>query len=79
MIIDYLRGKYAEKQYQKIDFFKKGGMGEIYSAFDVNENKRRAIKIIPVENDDEYNLLKTEFDLSQDLIHKNIFKNSLPK
>lgn len=74
MRIDYLRGIYAEKQYQKIDFFKKGGMGEIYSAFDVNENKRRAIKIIPVENDDEYNLLKTEFDLSQDLIHKNILK-----
>jgi len=72
MNIESLKGPKASKQYKDINFFRKGGMGEIYTAIDSDNNFDKAIKIIPIENDNEYNLLISEFELSITLKHKNI-------
>jgi len=70
----FLKGPDSDKQYKDVIFYRKGGMGEIYSAYDTLNKNKVAIKIIPVDNRDEYNLLKTEFDISQSLTHKNILR-----
>lgn len=72
MNISSLKGTKSDSQYQKINFFKKGGMGEIYSAVDTKDNSKKAIKIVPVENADEHKLLISEFELASSLKHKNI-------
>ena len=72
MILKELRGPTSEKQYQDIDFYIKGGMGEIYTAIEQKTKTKKALKILPIDNQEEYNLLKTEFDISISLKHKNI-------
>ena len=72
MNIEFLKGLKSDNQYQKIDFFKKGGMGEIYTATDTDIKSKKAIKIVPIENDEEYKLLISEFEVSSSLNHKNI-------
>lgn len=72
MNIKSLKGPKGDKQYTEIDFYKKGGMGEIYTATDSIAKEKKAIKIIPVENDDEYKLLVSEFKIATSLKHNNI-------
>ncbi|HEY5592799.1 MAG TPA: serine/threonine-protein kinase [Paludibacter sp.] len=72
MKIEFLKGSESVSQYQDIDFYRKGGMGEIYTATDTSTNQKKAIKLIPVNDDEEYQLLKTEFEISESLNHKNI-------
>lgn len=72
MTVENLKGLNQENQYQNIIFFRKGGMGEIYTSDDVISNEKKAIKIVPIENEEEYNLLKSEFDVAISLNHKNI-------
>lgn len=72
MNIEHLRGHKANNQYQKIDFFRKGGMGEIYTATDMISGSKKAIKIVPIENEEEFKLLNSEFELASSLKHKNI-------
>jgi eukaryotic-like serine/threonine-protein kinase len=72
MTLDYFKGTKSDNQYQNIDFYRKGGMGEVYSAIDIISNQKKAIKLIPIGNKEEYDLLKTEFDISVSLKHKNI-------
>jgi len=74
MRIDFLKGPKSDKQYHDIDFYRKGGMGEVYSSIDTSSTQKKAIKIIPLGNKEEYELLKTEFDISLSLKHKNIIK-----
>ena len=72
MNIKALKGETTDRQYQKIQFFRKGGMGEIYSAIDTVSGIKKAIKIVPIENDDELALLKSEFEIAKELKHENI-------
>lgn len=72
MNIKSLKGPKGDKQYIEIDFFRKGGMGEIYTANDSTNNSKKAIKIVPIENDEEYKLLVSEFEVAASLNHKNI-------
>lgn len=72
MKIETLKGPKGDKQYTEIDFYRKGGMGEIYTANDSIDETKKAIKIVPVEDNDEYKLLISEFKLAASLKHKNI-------
>ncbi|GAB3011266.1 hypothetical protein GCM10027284_33200 [Cyclobacterium sediminis] len=72
MKIETLKGPKGDKQYTEIDFYRKGGMGEIYTATDIIEATKKAIKIVPVENNEEHKLLISEFKLATSLNHKNI-------
>ncbi len=72
MQITTLKGPEAENQYQEIAFYRRGGMGEIYTARDSKSNLKKAIKIVPIENDNEYKLLISEFETATFLKHKNI-------
>lgn len=72
MKIENLKGPKGDKQYTEIDFYRKGGMGEIYTADDTIEATKKAIKIVPIENNQEYKLLISEFKLATSLNHKNI-------
>lgn len=72
MNIESLPGKILQNQYLEIDFFKRGGMGEIYKCVDSINNEIRALKLISVENDEEYSLLKSEFEITYSLSHKNV-------
>ncbi|SCY17423.1 Serine/threonine protein kinase [Flavobacterium anhuiense] len=74
MNIQSLKGPKEDNQYIEIDFFRKGGMGEIYTANDANNNSKKAIKIVPIENDEEYKLLLSEFEVATSLSHKNIIQ-----
>ena len=74
MNLKSLKGPISDSQYQEINFFRKGGMGEIYSTIDLEAGIKKAIKIVPIQNDEEYGLLKTEFDISMSLRHKNVIK-----
>lgn len=66
-----LEGPSSPEQYSNIRFFKKGGMGEIYQAFDTFNNIDVAIKFIPISNDQE-ELLFREVAVSPDLVSRNI-------
>lgn len=72
MNIKTLKGPKNDNQYTEIDFFRKGGMGEIYTAKDTINNTKKAIKVVPIENDEEYKLLVSEFEVATSLNHKNI-------
>ncbi len=72
MNIQTLKGTKSDKQYQDINFFRRGGMGEIYSSLDNESGLKKAIKIVPVGNDEEYALLKSEFEIAESLKHQNI-------
>ncbi|HLO52788.1 MAG TPA: serine/threonine-protein kinase [Saprospiraceae bacterium] len=72
MNIESLKGQIKEDQYKEVHFFRKGGMGEIYSAIDTETGLKKAIKVVPVENEEEFGLLKSEFEISKELVHKNI-------
>lgn len=61
-----------EVRYDSFTFFKKGGMGEIYKGKDVKTGDDIVLKLVLVESPDEEYLLKTEFDVSMKLKHKNI-------
>jgi eukaryotic-like serine/threonine-protein kinase len=75
MLLSYLKGPNSDKQYQNISFFRRGGMGEVYTSLDTYNNEIKAIKLIPVEDDSEYKLLKTEFEIAISLKHKNIINS----
>ncbi len=72
MNIETLKGPESENQYTNLLFFRKGGMGEIYTATDYKTGEKKAIKIVPVENETEFQLLRSEFEISKSLKHKNI-------
>ena len=72
MNIKSLKGPKSDNQYQEIDFFKKGGMGEIYTATDFENKVSKAIKVVSIENNDEHKLLVSEFMIATSLNHANI-------
>ena len=60
MDIKDLKGLLHEKQYTNLNFYHRGGMGEIYKAKDIKSNKDVAIKIIHIDDADELKLLEEE-------------------
>ena len=68
----FLKGPQSDKQYRIMSFYRRGGMGEVYSAIDTNNKRKKAIKLIPIGDVEEYKLLRTEFEISVSLKHKNI-------
>jgi len=69
-----LPGPDSDSQYSGLTFYKKGGMGEIYLANDTINKIKVAIKVIPAEDADELDLLKTEGELTRKFIHENIVR-----
>jgi eukaryotic-like serine/threonine-protein kinase len=76
MFIESLSGKDSTTQYSQIDFFAKGGMGEIYKAYDNINQKEVAIKFIHITNQSEEELLIREVDVSSKLDGKNVVKTN---
>lgn len=74
MNIDFLKGPISETQYKEINYYRKGGMGEIYIAVDTITSEKRAIKLIQVSDDEEFQLLIEEFKISTSLKHENIIE-----
>lgn len=72
MNIKSLEGPDSVVQFKEPIFFRRGGMGEIYSAIDLSTNLKKAIKVVPIENDDEFHLVQSEFKIAIELKHKNI-------
>jgi eukaryotic-like serine/threonine-protein kinase len=69
-----LAGKDGAKQYTNINFHTKGGMGEIYKGTDTTTGATVAIKLIPIINPTEEDLLSRELDISIKLTGDNIVK-----
>jgi serine/threonine protein kinase len=76
MIISSLPGEDSTTQYSKITFFNKGGMGEIYKAWDDTNKKDVAIKLIAILDSADEELLSREIDISSKLISENIVKTN---
>lgn len=74
MTITNLQGVSSKEQYFNFRFFKKGGMGEIYKAFDSVNSVDVAVKFIPINGTSEEELLHREIKASLDLMAKNIVK-----
>ena len=74
MHIPDLKGQQSDTQYTNITFFTKGGMGEIYKAHDQINNIDVAIKLIPVSNSTEEELLSREITASLELSSDNLVK-----
>jgi len=69
-----LKGHQSDTQYTNITFFTKGGMGEIYKAYDQINNIDVAVKLIPVSSSDEEKLLSREITASSELSSDNLVK-----
>jgi len=76
MIISSLPGADSSTQYSKIAFFKKGGMGEIYKAWDDTNKKDVAIKLIAILDPADEKLLTREIKISSELVSENIVKTN---
>ncbi len=73
-MISQLKGPDSENQYQNLQFHKRGGIGEIYIANDGVKSQKVAIKLIPVSDPDDYNLLKTESSIATSIFHENVIE-----
>ena len=73
-MIDSLKGQVEEKQYINITYLDKGGMGQVFKAFDTVSNLEVAIKLIPILNQEEEELLLREINVSQEVSSKNLVK-----
>jgi len=74
MNIPSLKGSESSEQYSNITFFNKGGMGEIYKAYDDINNIEVAIKLIPITNSEDEELLFREIKASSELSSDNLVK-----
>lgn len=74
MFIPDLKGPDKEKQYNNFTFLDKGGMGQVYKAFDNHNNITVAIKFIPIRNADEEKLLSREIKVSKEIESENLVK-----
>jgi len=74
MIIPNLPGTSSDAQYTNITFFTKGGMGEIYKAYDSINKKEVAVKLITIHNSEDKELLEREIEISLKLTDSHIVK-----
>lgn len=74
MFIPDLKGSDKEEQYSNFTYLDKGGMGQVYKAFDNHNNITVAIKFIPIRNEDEEKLLSREIKVSQEIESENLVK-----
>jgi len=72
LFIESLKGPDTDTQYIEITFFKKGGMGEIYKSHDSVNDIDVAIKLIPIANSTEEELLYREVKVSEELTAENL-------
>jgi len=71
-MVNQLKGAHSESQYQNINYLDKGGMGQIYTADDVINKTKVAIKFIKLDDLNLESLLKSEFDMALKLNHPHI-------
>jgi serine/threonine protein kinase len=62
------------KVYSDFNFYKKGGMGEIYKGIESATKENVILKLVIVDNPDEEELFMREINASSSLSHKNIVK-----
>ncbi len=74
MKTDILSGKFSDSQYQNLTFLSPGGMGDIYTADDINNSKKVAIKIMRITDQEFKDLLQEEFKIAMSLSHANIVR-----
>lgn len=74
MPIKDLVGPNGPNQYQNLEPFDRGGMGEVYTALDTSSNGKVAIKIISVPSNEYADLLARELEVSQKVIGDHIAK-----
>jgi len=60
------------QKYSRFVPYKKGGMGEIYKGYEENSNKEVVVKLIPVFDTEEQELLLRELEACKHFSHKNI-------
>jgi len=72
MLIPNLKGKDKEEQYVDFTYLDKGGMGQVFKAFDSVNNIEVAIKLIPILNKEEEELLQREINVSLQLSSPNL-------
>lgn len=69
-----LDGPSCSGQYQSFRNFKSGGMGKVYTGFDIINKKKIAVKTIEVSDVKSEYLLEQEFMIATSLEHENILK-----
>lgn len=74
MQFDCLSGPDTIDQYKQFAFFRRGGMGEVYTATDTVNRNKVAIKIISLDDENQMELLAEESKVSMSLIHPNIVR-----
>jgi len=60
------------RKYSHFVPYKRGGMGEIYKGFEETNNKEVVIKLIPIFDLTEEELLSRELEASKNFSHKNL-------
>ena len=74
MQLPKLKGFDSDEQYIDSSFLDKGGMGEVYKAYDDFNKMEVAIKLVPIPNPDEEELLFREVKISSELSSDNLVK-----
>ncbi len=74
MQLPILKGSDSDNQYVNSSFLDKGGMGEVYKAYDDFNKMEVAIKLVPIPNSDEEELLFREVKISSELNSDNLVK-----
>lgn len=73
-MIPNLNGPKQKEQYIGLTFLDKGGMGQVYKAYDDANKMDVAIKLIPIQSKEEETLLSREVQISQDIDSNNLVK-----
>lgn len=74
MQLPILKGPNSDNQYINSSFLDKGGMGEVYKAYDDFNKIDVAIKLVPIPNPDQEALLFREVKISSELNSDNLVK-----
>lgn len=73
-MIPNLNGPKQKEQYINLTFLDKGGMGQVYKAYDDANKIDVAIKLIPIKSKEEETLLSREVQISQEIESNNLVK-----
>ncbi|MGK0256492.1 MAG: serine/threonine protein kinase [Arcobacteraceae bacterium] len=74
MQLPNLNGQNQEEQYSNLTFLDKGGMGQVYKAYDSVNKIEVAIKLIPIRSEEEEELLSREIKVSKEISSGNLVK-----
>lgn len=73
-MIPNLNGPKQKEQYINLTFLDKGGMGQVYKAYDDADKIDVAIKLIPIQSKEEETLLSREVQISQYINSNNLVR-----